>query len=141
LFLSFRPTDVDQSRMGMLNSSGANNRFLPCVFGNVDATQPWSGLQTIAAIHSSQDIAANLIPVQRFIVGRDWVYNTNPLAPLDKDLDSIRERNAFSWQNAVAVNMLMDALGKLRVGANINLATPLTNRVTITSAINDPGMG
>ncbi len=141
LFLSFRPTDVDNSRMGMLNATGTDNRFLPTVFGNVDQTQPWSGLQTIAAIHTTQDISANLVPVQRFIVGKNWVYNANSLVPLETDLDSISERNAFSWQNGGNVNMLMDAFGKLRIGAAINLATPLTNRVTITAALNDPGQG
>lgn len=39
LFVGFHPTDVANSRMGMVNAAAGDNVFLPTLFGNVDATQ------------------------------------------------------------------------------------------------------
>ncbi|PKP49535.1 MAG: hypothetical protein CVT95_03325 [Bacteroidetes bacterium HGW-Bacteroidetes-12] len=83
-----------------------NNFIAPSLFGNLDASQSGSALITIAAITSAQDvnITTNSLPVQRFVVGKDWGINTNLIDPI-----TITNRNAFSWQNVDITNMLMNA--------------------------------
>lgn len=51
LFLSCRPSDVPDSRMGMLNIAGGNGVFSPSLFGNIDDSQTGSALNTLAVIH------------------------------------------------------------------------------------------
>ena len=138
LFISARPTDVPNSNMGMLNISGGNGVFTPSLFGNLDAGQSGPALSTIAAITSAQDvnITTNSLPVQRFVVGKDWGINTNLIDPI-----TITNRNAFSWQNVDITNMLMNANGRLKIQTGLNPAATIDNRLVITSATNDPGAG
>ena len=137
LFLSCRTSDVPDSRMGMLNIAGVNGIFVPSLFGNMDASQPGTALSTIAVINPSQDLSVNIQPVQQFIVGSDWDYNTNALDAISE----IENRNAFAWKNVGNVKMLMDAKGRVEIGNNTNLAGTITNRLVITSSAVDPGNG
>ncbi|MDT8411519.1 MAG: tail fiber domain-containing protein [Vicingaceae bacterium] len=137
LFLSCRTSDVPDSRMGMLNIAGVNGIFSPTLFGNMDATQTGSALNTLAVINPSQDLNVNIAPVQRFIVGKDWEYNTNAVDAISE----LENRNSFSWQNVNSVKMLMNAMGRVEIGTAINLADTITNRLVITSSTLDPGLG
>ena len=137
LFLSCRPSDVPDSRMGMLNVASGNGIFVPSLFGNMDATQTGSALNTLAVISPSQDLNVNIAPVQRFIVGKDWEYNTNAIDAISE----IENRNAFSWQNVGSVKMLMNAIGRVEIGTAISLSDTITNRLVITSSTLDPGLG
>jgi len=137
LFLSCRTSDVPYSRMGMLNIAGGNGIFSATLFGNMDSTQTGSGLNTLAVIHPKQDSSFNLTPVQRFIVGTDWEYNTNAVDAISE----LENRNAFSWQNVGNVKMLMNAKGRVRIGNSINLSDTIKNRLVITSSTIDPGLG
>lgn len=137
LFLSCRTTDVPDSRMGMLNIAGVNGVFAPSLFGNMDASQTGSALNTLAIIDPTQDLNANISPVQRFIVGMDWAYNTNAIDAISE----IVNRNAFSWQNGGSVKMLMNSMGRLEIGTAINLSGTVSNRLVVTSSTLDPGNG
>ncbi|MBL1234000.1 MAG: tail fiber domain-containing protein [Vicingaceae bacterium] len=137
LFLSCRTSDVPNSRMGMLNIAGGNGIFVPSLFGNMDASQPGTALSTIAVINPSQDLSINIQPVQQFIVGSDWDYNTNALDAISE----IENRNAFAWKNVGNVKMLMDAKGRVEIGNNTNLAGTITNRLVVASSTADPGNG
>ncbi len=137
LFLSCRPSDVPNSRMGMLNVAGSNGVFVPSLFGNLDVTQTGSALSTLAVIHQNQDSVSNIAPVQRFMVGKDWEYNTDAVDAISE----IENRNAFSWQNVGSVKMLMNAMGRVEIGTAINLAGTISNRLVITSSTADPGNG
>lgn len=137
LFLSCRPSDVPNSRMGMLNVAGSNGVFVPSLFGNLDVTQTGSALSTLAVIHQNQDSVSNIAPVQRFMVGKDWEYNTNAVDAISE----IENRNAFSWQNVGSVKMLMNAMGRLEIGSAVSLSGTISNRLVITSSTADPGNG
>ena len=137
LFLSCRPSDVPNSRMGMLNVAGSNGVFVPSLFGNLDVTQTGSALSTLAVIHQNQDSVSNIAPVQRFMVGKDWEYNTNAVDAISE----IENRNAFSWQNVGSVKMLMNAMGRLEIGPAVSLSGTISNRLVITSSTADPGNG
>jgi hypothetical protein len=118
LFLSCRTSDVPDSRMGMLNISGGNGVFVPTLFGNLDASQSGPPLSSLAVIHQDQDVSSNNIPVQRFLVGKDWEYNTNAVDAITE----IENRNAFSWQNVNNTKMLMNAMGRLKIQNNLSLS-------------------
>ncbi|MCB9188854.1 MAG: tail fiber domain-containing protein [Flavobacteriales bacterium] len=137
MFISCRPADVSNSRMGMANASSTPFTFAPTLFGNLDAGQSGTALRTLAVISSPQDVNTAINPVQRFIVGKDWHYNQSST----DNLNEVQNRNAFSWQNASNVKMLMNANGRLKLESGLSLVTPLTNRFVITSDVIDPGAG
>jgi hypothetical protein len=140
-FFMAKPSDLPSAnvQMGLMNFSGTDNFFLPGFFGNLNqANQSGVALQTIGAIHISQDIAGNP-PITRFMVGRDWVINQNTPATIDP----IQNRPIFAWLNANTIKMWMDSRGDVRIGEN--LATGGTgpfnranNRLEITPFTNNP---
>lgn len=123
LFLSFRPSDVPNSRVGFLNPTGVNFRFNPTVFGFLDASQPGAAFQTFANIDPTQDltIASTPIPVQKFIVGKGYDFLDVDIA----DLSEISNRNAFGWNNGAKTNMLMNAAGMLKIQNDLSLSTAI----------------
>jgi hypothetical protein len=123
LFCSFRTSDVMDSRMGFLNASGQSSIVRNSVFGNLGSSQPGPALQTFAAIHNSQDqpTSTHPEPVQIFLVGKDYLYLTNPLDPINE----INSRNAFGWNNGAKTNMLMNAAGMLKIQNDLSLSTAI----------------
>jgi hypothetical protein len=77
LLYSGRPSDVSGSRVGFMNATVQNGRFIPTSIGTVDQTQAGPGYETIGNIHPSQDIAANnnSWAITRFVSGRGMVIN------------------------------------------------------------------
>ncbi|MEW6772824.1 MAG: tail fiber domain-containing protein [Bacteroidota bacterium] len=137
LMIGTQPSDVINSQMGLANATSVSSRFLPTFFGRLDNTQPGPAVQTMGSIDNAQDISPNLNnnPVHRFVVGKNWNYNQGGIL----QLDTIRNRVAFTWQNANNIKMMMNADGQLRIGAGLTIPGTLpNNRVEITASINDP---
>lgn len=137
LMLGAQPSDVANSQMGLANATSVGSRFLPTFFGRIDNTQPGPAIQTLGSIDNSQDLApgVNNLPVHRFVVGKNWNFNMGSI----QNLDTIKNRVAFTWQNANVIKMMMNADGQVRIGASLLIpATLPNNRVEITASVNDP---
>lgn len=137
VFIGAGPTDVPNSKMGLMNAASGNGIFFPYVYGKTDATQIAPALTTLANIDAAQDVApsSNANPVQMFRVGSGFNFYTSSVAGMNNRL-------AFTWVNGNSTHMMMNAGGRVRIGNNLSIPGNLpNNRLELTASTGDPYFG
>ncbi|MDO9001491.1 MAG: tail fiber domain-containing protein [Bacteroidota bacterium] len=134
------------SLMGLIDGSASPGIFSPCYIGSLDNVQQGPSITTIGNINGAQDNGPgiNNFAVHQFVVGKGF----SPYGSGIGGISEINNRVAFVWKNASIIKMMMNAAGRLRIGAALTIPGALpNNRIEITSsagatpALNDPYFG